>query len=158
MSEAVLSRIRRFLAEHRVSFREVNHCPSRSSEESARARGEPLSVGAKALLLRTETSFRLFILPGNRKLDLGTIKRHFGIKSLRFATPAELAALTGLIPGEVPPFGEPILPFGLYADPIVGIEYGRVAFNAGSLTTSIIMSTSDWDAVARPVRLAIVAA
>jgi prolyl-tRNA editing enzyme YbaK/EbsC (Cys-tRNA(Pro) deacylase) len=60
--------------------------------------------------------------------------------------------MTGLVPGSVPPFGPPLLPFELFADEAVGTRYDRVAFNAGSLTNSIIMSTSDWVAIARPQR------
>lgn len=104
------------------------------------------------MLLRTEETFRLFVLPAHRKLDSGAVKRHFGIKSLRFATPDELMALTGLVPGSVPPFGEPILPFELYADEAVGAEHGRVAFNAGSLSHSIVMAAADWWRVAQPKR------
>ena len=148
-------RIRHALTVAGAPFREIQHAPTRTSEESAQARGEPLEVGAKALLLRTEDAFRLFVLPASSKLDSGAVKRHFDIKSSRFATEAELLALTGLVPGSVPPFGRPILPFELYADPTVGVAHGRVAFNAGSLTHSIVMAAHDWEAVARPTRFAL---
>jgi prolyl-tRNA editing enzyme YbaK/EbsC (Cys-tRNA(Pro) deacylase) len=154
MSQEVLNRIRARLTGAGVSYREIEHAPSRTSEESARARGEPLSVGAKALLLRVEDTFRLFVLPAHCKLDSAAVKRHFGAKSLRFATSEELMALTGLVPGSVPPFGQPILGFELFADEAVGAEHGRVAFNAGLLTHSIVMATADWEAVAQPKKLA----
>jgi len=150
MSQEVLNRVRARLGEAGVSYREIEHAPTRTSEESARARGEPLSVGAKALLLRVGETFRLFVLPAHCRLDSAAVKRHFGVKSLRFATAEELLALTGLAPGSVPPFGEPILGFELFADEGVGAEHGRVAFNAGSLTHSIVMATADWEAVAQP--------
>ena len=152
MSNDVLNNIRALLNGAGVAYREIEHAPTRTSEESAQARGEPLSVGAKALLLRVEDTFRLFVLPANCKLDSGAVKRHFAVKSLRFVTPEELLALTGLAPGSVPPFGEPILPLELFADEMVGVEYGRVAFNAGSLTTSIVMATADWLMIAQPER------
>jgi Ala-tRNA(Pro) deacylase len=148
----ILENIRRHLNDKGVAFREVHHQPTRTSEESAAARGEPLSVGAKALLLRTDDVFRLFVLPADRKLDSNAIRRHLGVHKTRFASVEELDELVGLVPGAVPPFGEPLLPFELYADESVGLEHGRVAFNAGSLTDSIIMAASDWAAVARPVR------
>jgi Ala-tRNA(Pro) deacylase len=153
MSDDVLNRIRALLNSAGAAYREIEHAPTRNSEESARARGEPLSVGAKALLLRTDEVFRLFVLPADRKLDSAALKRHFGAKSLRFATPEELLALTGLAPGSVPPFGEPIFSFELFADETVGAEHGRVAFNAGSLTHSIVMAAADWEAVAQPIRI-----
>jgi len=53
----------------------------------------------------------------------------------------------------VPPFGEPILPFELIADTAIGTVHPHVAFNAGSLTDSVIMLAEDWARVAQPRRL-----
>lgn len=152
MSNTTLDKIRQLLNDHGIVFREKQHAPTFTSEESAAARGEALGVGAKALLLKTDQEFRLFILPADRKLDSGAIKRELNVKKTRFATAEELLDMTGLVPGSVPPFGEPILPFELFADTAVGTEYGRVAFNAGSLSSSIIMSAEDWEQIAKPKR------
>ena len=148
----ILETIRSHLETDNIPFREVHHEPTRTSEASAAARGEPLNVGAKALLLRTDDIFRLFVLPANRKLDSTAIRRHIGVRRTRFATVDELYDMVGLVPGAVPPFGEPILPFELYADVTLGVETDKVAFNAGSLTDSIIMSASDWESIAKPLR------
>lgn len=148
----LLDIIRNHLNAAGIAFREVHHLPTRTSEESAAARGEDLSVGAKALLLRTDDVFQLFVLPADRKLDSAAIRRHLGLRKTRFASVEELSSLVGLVPGAVPPFGEPILPFNLYADETLGVETDRVAFNAGSLTDSIIMTASDWARIAKPTR------
>jgi prolyl-tRNA editing enzyme YbaK/EbsC (Cys-tRNA(Pro) deacylase) len=152
MADEILSRIRSALRQSGCTFREVEHPPTFTSEESAKARGEELGVGAKALLLRTDNTFRLFVLPADRKLESGAVKRELKVKNVRFATPEELLELAGLVPGSVPPFGEPILPFELFADVGVGARYDRIAFNAGALTVSIIMSATDWEALAKPKR------
>jgi prolyl-tRNA editing enzyme YbaK/EbsC (Cys-tRNA(Pro) deacylase) len=60
--------------------------------------------------------------------------------------------LTGLVPGSLPPFGRPLLPFDLFADSSLGAEQNKVAFNAGSLTDSIVMSATDWAEFAKPQR------
>ena len=132
-----------FLQQSRVQFRRIRHQPTHTSEESAAARGEPLECGAKALLLKVEDTFRLFVLSAASKLDSSAIKRKFAAKSVRFATREELAALTGLVPGSVPPFGRPHLPFDLYLDTRVG-ETECVAFNAASLTESIVLGGEDY--------------
>jgi Ala-tRNA(Pro) deacylase len=144
-----LDQIRAWLSAEGVPFREVHHEPTRTSEDSARARGEELRVGGKALLLKVDDVYRLFVLSADRKLDSAAIKRHFGARKTRFATPEELAELTGFVPGSVPPFGEPVLPFPLYADPSV-FENERIAFNAGSLTDSIVMAAADYRRLAVP--------
>lgn len=153
-SVGVLESIRGLLVEAGVEFRELEHEPTLTSEDSARVRGEPLSVGAKALLLKVDDGFGLFILSADQKLDSSAIKRHLSAKKIRFATPEELWELTRLTPGSVPPFGRPILSFELWADVGVGKSQGRVAFNAGSLTHSLILATADWERVAAPRRFA----
>ena len=152
MSSDVIQRIRELLRKHGIPFREIHHEATHTSEESARARGEDLRTGAKAIVLKVVDTFRLFVLPADGKLDSAAIKQHFSIKKSRFATPEELFNITGLVPGSVPPFGSPILDLPLYADPSTGLATGRVAFNAGSLTDSIIMSTADWMRIAAPVQ------
>jgi Ala-tRNA(Pro) deacylase len=146
----VLERIRELLCSAGIAFREVEHEPTRTSEESARARSEELKVGGKALLLKIDDTFRLFVLSAARRSDSGAIKRHFGAKRQRFATAEELSEMTGLTPGAVPPFGRPILPFDLFVDNSV-LENERIAFNAGLLTHSIIMNVQDYLRVAQPV-------
>jgi Ala-tRNA(Pro) deacylase len=153
MTTTIPDKIRQLLQANGVSFNEVHHKPTYTSEESARARGVELHMGAKAILAKTDDFFKLFVLPANAKLDSAAIKRSLGLKKIRFATREELFDLTGLVPGCVPPFGEPILPFQLCCDYSLGQVSDQIAFNAGSLTTSIIMSAADWDRVARPERL-----
>src|SRR6266436_6387042 len=125
----ILDKIRAWLTAESVPFREAHHEPTRTSEDSARARGEQLRVGGKALLIKVDETFRLFILSADRKLDSAAIKRYFDSRKTRFATPEELLELTGLVPGSVPPFGQPVLPFELYADESV-IENEKIGFNA----------------------------
>jgi prolyl-tRNA editing enzyme YbaK/EbsC (Cys-tRNA(Pro) deacylase) len=145
----ILDAIRAWLTRESIPFREVHHEPTRTSGESARARGEDIRVGGKALLIKIDSDFRLFVLSAARKLDSAALKSHFQAKKTRFASPEELLELTGLVPGSVPPFGAPILPFALFVDPSV-FENDRIAFNAGSLTDSVILSVPDYRRLAKP--------
>lgn len=149
MPESVLDAIRSLLEENGVPYREMTHAPTRTSEESAAARGEPQSIGGKALLIKIRGEFRLFVLSAARKLDNRALKDRFGVQETRFATPEEILDLTGLVPGSIPPFGRPVLPFDLYADESV-LENDQIAFNAGSLTTSMVMPREDWVRLAKP--------
>lgn len=149
MNQPTLHAIRDLLDREGISYREVRHEPTHSSEESARARGEDIRVGGKALLIKCGKEFKLFVLSAALKLDSAAIKRYFGTKRTRFASPDELHELTGLVPGCVPPFGRPILPLDLFVDESI-VSNERIAFNAGSLTDSIIMSVDDYMRVASP--------
>ena len=150
MGDGVYERIVAFLLENNVVFRELHHNPARTSEESARVRGEELKNGGKAMLLKVDKTFRLFVLSAALKLDSSRVKECFGVKRLRFATEDELLALTGLEPGSIPPFGPPIFDIELFVDNSV-VENRQIAFNAGSLTDSIIMNVEDYMRLARPV-------
>jgi len=145
----VLAAIRARLEAVGAAWRELEHAPTRTSEESARVRGEPLAVGAKALVVKAGADFRLFVLSAARAIDSKRVKSGLGVKKLRFATPDELLERTGLVPGSVPPFGQPVLPFELLLDPSV-LANDRVAFNAGSLTRSMIVPLEGYLAAAEP--------
>ena len=132
-----------------VPFRHVEHGPTRTSQESAAARGEPLAIGGKTLLLKVDDRFELFVLSAARRMVSSRARRSVGARRSRFATEAELLRMTGLVPGTVPPFGEPILPFPLNADRSV-LANDRIAFNVGCRTESIVMATADWQRIANP--------
>jgi Ala-tRNA(Pro) deacylase len=140
---AVSGRLERWLSERGARFRLIEHAPVFTSEEAARVRGTPIEAGAKALVLRTadETAVHV-VLPGNRRVDNARLRAILGTRTLRFATPDELLALTGCVPGAVPPFGNL---FGLPV--LVDEELTRreeIAFNAGSNSLSIVMRCDEF--------------
>lgn len=147
MADAVYDSIVAMLNAAGVPYRAVHHEPTYTSEESARARGEDVRIGGKALLVKGGDVFRLFVLSAALKLDADALKQRLGVKKTRFATAEELKELTGLVPGSVPPFGRPILPFDLFIDESI-TRNAKIAFNAGSLTDSLILATADYLRVA----------
>ena len=152
MSTPVFQAIVDLLDGQGISYRQVHHEPTPTSEAAAAARGEELSIGGKALMMKVGKEFKLFVLSASLKVDSAAIKSHFGAKKLRFASADELTELTGLVPGSVPPFGEPILPLELFVDESIR-RNERIAYNAGSLTDSVVMGVEDYLRVAKPVIL-----
>ncbi len=148
--QRTLQAIRHLLVSHQVPFREVHHGPTYTSQQSAAARGEAVEIGGKAIVMKVDDTFHLFVLSAARSVDSGAIRKRLNARRSRFATPEELAQLTELVPGCVPPLGRPILDLDLYADEAM-LQNQRIAFNAGSLTDSIIMGMSDYLRVAAPV-------
>ncbi len=147
MAKSIFESIKLFLDENQIVYRTVHHEPTYTSEESAKARGEDVKIGGKAIVMKVGEVFRLFVLSAALKIDSDAIKSHFETKSTRFANAEELLDFTGLVPGSVPPFGYPILPFELYVDKSI-LRNEKIAFNAGSLTDSVVMRTSDYLKVA----------
>ena len=148
----MFNKIKKWLSSHNITFQEVHHEPTPTSEEAARARGVDLSLGGKALVLKFDDTFGIFVLSASKKLDSGALKKYFRAKKIRFASREELMELTGLVPGSVPPFGKPMLALDLYVDQSI-VDNEIIAFNAGSLTDSIIMSVKDYLEISKPIIL-----
>ena len=150
MTETVTERLLALLRGNDVSFRLVEHEPTTTSEESARVRGTPLEQGAKAMLFRADGKPVLLVLPADRRVDTRAFKRAHGIKNLQLLSPDELRALTGLQVGSVPPFGR-LIEVPTYVDERL-LALPQIAFNAGSRTTSVIMSTEDFVQLEQPTQ------
>src|SRR5262249_42802779 len=112
-SVSLFETICQWLTEEKAGLRTLHHEPTFTSEQSARAGGEDVRIGGKALLIKTDEVFRLFVLSAALKLDSAAIRRELAVRQTRFASSDELREKTGLVPGSVPPFGPPILPFEL---------------------------------------------
>ena len=145
--EAVLSRIESLLVG--VPHQRIDHPPVATAQDAARLRGTPLSIGGKSLVMKADGQFALFVISAARRSQGRQIRRHLKASRLRFATPAELLALTGLTPGCIPPLGRPVLDLPLYVDQSI-VDNAQIAFSAGRHTVSMVMATADYLAVARP--------
>jgi len=145
----VFERLCDWLRQQQVEFNVLRHEPVYTSEQAAAVRGTPLSSGAKALVMKADDQFVVLILPADRKLDSKKARDGLRVKSLRFANKEELAELTGLQPGAVPPFGS-LFGLATYCDPALA-DNPSINFNAGDHSISIQMSYADYVAVEKPV-------
>lgn len=148
MSSSVFDRIESLLRRHDVAFRTLRHAPVFTSDEAARVRGTPLASGAKALVCKGGPGFVLFVVPADRRLDSHAVRQARGWRKLRFATRDEVAELTGLAPGAIPPFGSL---FGLptFCDERLG-DNDVINFNAGDHGVSVSMRYADYARVEKP--------
>ncbi len=145
---SIFSRLESFLASQGVPFDVLRHEPVFTSQQAAAVRGTALSSGAKALVCKGDDRFVMFVVPADRKLASGEIRRTRGWRKLRFANREEVMRLTGLEPGSIPPFGSL---FGLptLCDEALG-ENERINFNAGDHAISISMTYADYVRVEKP--------
>jgi len=144
----VFDRLVALLDARPVAYEVTRHAPVRTSEEAARVRGSPLASGAKALVCKADFRFVLVVIPADRRLDGAAVRRALHARSLRFATPEEVAEVTTLAPGAIPPFG------GLFGLPTLCDERladaQRINFSAGDRGISVAMAFADYVAVERP--------
>ena len=139
---AVTDRLEGWLREAGAAFRLFEHAPVTTSADAARVRGTPPEAGAKALVVLTEDRPVHAVLPGDRRLDNARLRALLGTRTLRFASPEELLALTGCAPGAVPPFGN-LFGLPVLVDEVLAAR-DDIAFNAGSTAVSIVMRAADF--------------
>ncbi len=142
-------KIKRLLVENSISFKEVDHEPSPDCITSAQNRNEDLKIGGKSLLLKAKDGFKIFVLSAAKEADSKKIRSILNSQKLRFATKDELLDLAGVVKGALPPFGPPVLPFDLYLDRSI-LQNEKIAFNAGILTKSFIISVKDYLRLVKP--------
>lgn len=143
MSGPVYDAILAHLDAAQAPYRLMQHAATRTSEDSARLRGEPMRIGGKSLVLKAADRFVLLVLSAAARADSRGLRTALGVRRLRFADRDELHRLTGCVPGCVPPFGRPIVELPLLLDASI-LRNERIAFNPGSLTASVVMARADW--------------
>ncbi len=148
MSASVFERLQEKLQQAGVAFTVSRHQPVYTSEEAAAVRGAALASGAKALVVKAGDAFALLVLPADRKLDSKKARASLGVKSIRFATREEVAQLTGLQPGSIPPFGS-LFGLATWCDPELGTNVA-INFNAGDHAISVQMSYGAFVAAEKP--------
>ena len=137
------------LKERNIDYKYIEHAPTVTCEESAAARGEDIGIGGKTLLFKDKRDFRIFVISARLQADSNRIRKILRSQRLRFATAQELMDLAGVEKGALPPFGREFLPYDLYVDYSV-LYNDKIAFNAGDITKSVIMSTNDWLSLVEP--------
>ena len=141
-------KLKKYLEENHISYEYKEHEEVRTSEEAARARGEDIKIGAKAMILKADEKFVMLVLSAAKKIDSKKVKEILGVKSLRFATPEEVTQLTGCVPGGVPPFAN-IFGLDLIVDKTIP-QNEFMAFNAGERTKSLKLKTKDYLELLKP--------
>ena len=71
MTTSVFERVENLLKEHGIAFQVSRHEPVYTSEEAASVRGTPLASGAKALVCKGGDRFVMFVVPADRRLEIG---------------------------------------------------------------------------------------
>ena len=141
-------KIKEFLDKNKAGYTAIEHEPMGKSEEVAKLRNVDIKTGAKSMIVRSEGRFYNFILSAAKKIDWNKVKIILKTKSVDLATPEEIMQVTKCVIGAVPPFGN-LYGIKVYCD-ISLLENEEINFNAGTLTNSIRMKTTEWKKIVNP--------
>ncbi len=94
------------LAATDLEYESMRREPSTSVEEAAAKRGVPVSALIKTLVVRRSEAEYVFVLvPGDRSIDWGRLRRHLGERRLSLPDAYEALEATGYERGTITPFG-----------------------------------------------------
>lgn len=143
----------RLLDEHDADYRLIEHEPEGRTEIASEIRGHDLAKAAKSIVVvtrarRKDSRFVLAVVPGDRRVSLGNLKRIAEARSAGFAPRDVAERLAGSASGSITPFSfhpelELIVDVGL-------LRQDTLYFNAGRLDISVALSTADYLRMARP--------
>lgn len=138
-------RLIEFLESNSITYNLIDNKESDdvSCKGASRARGMSLKYGAKSLLVKSKHGFHLFTLSASKSANSTKMRSILSSQKLRFATEHELFSLAGVPRGALPPFGKPFYPFDQYLDESL-FSLKQIAFNAGILEKSIVMSLDEF--------------
>jgi Ala-tRNA(Pro) deacylase len=109
-SERGAALVRHVLQDAGIAHDVVEHEPTYSAIEEARAMHEEPRFSAKTLLLHDRDGWSLAVIPANRRLDIGRARRLLGgTHHMRLATEDEMrTAFPAFDVGALPPVGSPL--------------------------------------------------
>ena len=103
---AIATTLMGYLEEKGIDYRLVEHTPTETAAESARASGLPPHQVAKAIVLCDDNGYVLGVVPANHNLELGWVNQELG-RNLELACEKEFRNLfVDCEPGAVPALGE----------------------------------------------------
>jgi Ala-tRNA(Pro) deacylase len=158
-SMAMSETVRQYMERQRLPYDLVTHPRSASSMRTASAARIPPHRLAKAVVLEDEEGQVMAVLPADRWLQLGRVRKALG-RNLGLCTERELAAsFTDCEVGAVPPIGDAygmqtIVDEELEREPEVFLEAGdhEVLMRLSHDSFSRLMQNVCHDHIARPMR------
>ena len=138
-----------FLAEKQCRYRVTEHEPVYSAEQLAEIENVSPCRVAKAVAVRADGQYYLCVLQASCKIDLYTVKKHLGAKSIQRASEQELDHLfSDSELGAEPPLGS------LYNLPTLMDKklsnYNYILFQAGTYRQAVWLSMSDYKQLTEP--------
>jgi Ala-tRNA(Pro) deacylase len=145
----VLTKLKEFLDQAKVSYEVYNHPRAFTAQEIAAAQHIPGREMAKVVILKVDGSFMMAVVPASRLVNLERAKKGLAAKVVALATEAEFASLFPECEiGAMPPFGN-LFGLSVCADPALEKDES-IFFNAGNHLQTVGMRYVDFKRLACP--------
>lgn len=147
----VAPKLQQFLDRQHAVYELIEHSPTRSSTETARAARLPPGCVAKAVLLDLpDADHMVAVLPADCRIDLADLRAELGMMPWLADEEEIVAIFDDCAPGAVPPLG-----FGYGIDVIVDDDLARepdIFFEAGDHCSIVHMEQAEFRRLTRTAR------
>jgi Ala-tRNA(Pro) deacylase len=138
-----------YLKKAKIKCEVKEHKPAFSAQQMAATEHEPGKFVAKPVIVRADNKYVMCVLPACRKIDLQTLKKQLGAKSIELAEEEEVGRLfSDCELGAEPPFGN------LYDLPTImdkSLEDDdHIVFQAGSHDKAVKITMADYRKLVNP--------
>jgi Ala-tRNA(Pro) deacylase len=135
--------VHRYLEDHQVPHDVVDHEPTASAAQEAKAAGVAPDHAAKTMVLRDGERYRLAVIPASHRLDLRKAREVLeATVHLRLASEPEMEAdFTSFEVGALPPLG-PMLPAPEALDMRL-MDHERILCSGGDHRHSVLVDPRD---------------
>jgi Ala-tRNA(Pro) deacylase len=143
-------RVKEFLYGSGVRFATITHSPAYTAQQTAEYVHIPGHSLAKTVIVWIDGHLAMAVVPADKDVDFDALSCHTGADEVRLAKESEFKdRFLGCQVGTVPPFG---ILFGIetFLDRQLTQE-DHIAFTAGTHTDVIVMDTSAYQRLVRPV-------
>jgi Ala-tRNA(Pro) deacylase len=142
-------KLKEFLNENKIKYVTITHSMAYTAQETAASAHIPGKGLAKIVMLKVDGRMMMAVLPASRKLEFSLLKEALGTQKIMMAGESEFKDLFPECEiGAMPPFGN-LYGIAVIADGAMA-ESGEIAFNSGSHTELMKMSSKDFFALVKP--------
>jgi Ala-tRNA(Pro) deacylase len=144
-----VSKLKEYLDTNKVKYVAISHSPAYTAQEIAATAHIPGREVAKTVMVKLDGEMAMAVLPASFQVDFKRLREVSGAKEVELATEGEFRdKFPECEVGAMPPFGN-LYGMRVYATESL-MEDEEIAFNAGSHTELIRLSTDDYRRLVQP--------
>lgn len=146
------TKLKAFLDENKVKYVTISHSPSYTAQEIAAEAHIPGKHFAKTVIVKLDGKLAMVVEPAHEKVNLDSVKATTGSSEVEIASEHEFKdQFPGCELGAMPPFGNL---YNMEVYMVGSLTEGQdIAFNAGTHSELIKMSSADFKKLVNPTVL-----
>lgn len=144
------TKLKKFLAANKIKYKLHEHKKVFTAHDEAQTQHIKTKEIAKAVLVKSDKNFALVVVPAQKYVDFGKVKKALKTKKVSMAKESDITKVLKTKIGLIHPFGN------LYTLPVLLdnslAKNKKLMASAGSYTESVELKSSDFVKVVKPIK------